>query len=372
MPSPEIQSRSELRPLTSVRGIAAWFVVLYHIRLSAAQTLGPDLVAIFAKGYLAVDFFFMLSGFVIWLNYADRLRKDGLTGMPRFLWRRLARIYPLHLFMLCGAILFVCAHIALGKTIPLEFPIRELPLHVLLVQNWGFTDHLTWNSPAWSISCEFAAYLLFPLLAVSVDWRRWPTILLVGSAGALVLILFTTMRSAGATYLVTDVTHFGLVRCLTQFCIGTIVCALWTRWRDKPRLPATLASLCGTAAFIAFLSGTLEAISIPIAFACLLLALALTAEHPRHPLGGNAVHYLGEISYATYLVHYLLFVGFKLVFVSDPHDVTIVQLTIFLLLTLAASSILHRFIERPSQRWLNRRIKRTQSASTNAISASVN
>jgi peptidoglycan/LPS O-acetylase OafA/YrhL len=85
--------KHELRTLTSLRGIAAWFVVLYHIRLSIAG-LAPGAVAFFAKGYLAVDFFFLLSGFVIWLSWGDRLRKERWRAVPGFLHKRLARIWP--------------------------------------------------------------------------------------------------------------------------------------------------------------------------------------------------------------------------------------------------------------------------------------
>ena len=94
--------KPELRALTSMRGIAAWFVVLYHIRLSVAGL--PDaVVAVLAKGYLAVDFFFLLSGFVIWLAWHDRLRTGGLSRVPAFLLKRIARIWPLHLFLLGAA-----------------------------------------------------------------------------------------------------------------------------------------------------------------------------------------------------------------------------------------------------------------------------
>ena len=84
-------SGTELRALTGMRGLAAWMVVAYHIRGSIAG-LPQAIEGVLAKGYLAVDFFFLLSGFVIWLTYAERLRRDGLAGVPRFLWRRLARI----------------------------------------------------------------------------------------------------------------------------------------------------------------------------------------------------------------------------------------------------------------------------------------
>lgn len=167
-------ARHELRALTGMRGIAAWLVVLYHIRLSVAG-LPHSVVAVLAKGYLAVDFFFLLSGFVIWLSWGERLRRGGIGAVPGFLWRRLARIWPLHLFMLGCAVALALLLLALGKHDAVHQPFADLPLHILLLQNWGFTDHLAWNDPSWSISTEWAAYLLFPLLALSLDWRRVPS-----------------------------------------------------------------------------------------------------------------------------------------------------------------------------------------------------
>lgn len=368
-----MQVRSELRPLTSVRGIAAWFVVFYHVRLAAAPTLGPDLVAIFARGYLAVDFFFMLSGFVIWLNYADRLGAGGRSSFPAFLWRRMARVYPLHLVMLLAALAFVAANLVAGRGIPPTFPLAELPLHLLLIQNWGFTSHLSWNDPAWSISCEFAAYLLFPLLALVVDFRRWPSFALLLLAAVLLLTLHGVMAAAGAERLGSDIASFGLLRCLTQFAVGGIACSLWMRWRQRPALPAMVCAAVALFSFIAFVMVGQETLLMPLSFAGLLLAIALTGEHPRNPLGGKLIHYLGEISYATYMVHFLLFVAFKLAFVSDPYDIGAGRLSAFLLLTLIASVLLYHLVERPAQKWLNRRGPRAaQRDSTISINAAVN
>ena len=121
---------SELRALTSARGIAAWLVVLYHIRASIAG-LPHGVEAVFAKGYLAVDFFFLLSGFVIWLTWHDRLRGQGAAGIARFLQKRVARIWPLHGVMLAFAVALALALWATGRSDP-AFPFAELPLHVLL------------------------------------------------------------------------------------------------------------------------------------------------------------------------------------------------------------------------------------------------
>ncbi|MEI9849679.1 MAG: acyltransferase [Sphingomonas sp.] len=190
-----MSSGHELRALTSVRGLAAWMVVLFHIRLSMPAVPEPVL-AVLAKGYLAVDFFFLLSGFVIWLSYAGRIREGGPGAVPEFLRRRLARIWPLHLFVLGSAVLLALMLAATGREAA-HFPFAELPLHVLLLQNWGFTSGLTWNDPAWSISCELGAYLLFPLLALAIDWRRVPAPAILAAIAALLVLLHAVFAAHG-------------------------------------------------------------------------------------------------------------------------------------------------------------------------------
>ena len=93
-------SRPQVIPaLTSVRGIAAWWVVLYHFRENLPSRSPEWLLALTAHGYLAVDLFFILSGFVLALNYAESFR-GSLAGATNFYQLRFARIYPLHFVML--------------------------------------------------------------------------------------------------------------------------------------------------------------------------------------------------------------------------------------------------------------------------------
>lgn len=350
-----VEPKANLPALTGIRGLAAWFVVLYHIRLSAAAQLPPELISALAKGYLAVDLFFMLSGFVLWLNYGERLRRDGLAAAPLFLSRRIARIWPLHLFILGGAVAFAAVLSLAGRPNPEDFPWHELPLHILLVQNWGFTPDLSWNDPAWSISCELAAYLFFPFLVLAVDWRRLPSAALVGLLLVAALALHGIMTAGGADSLNYEITRFGLVRALAEFSMGTILCALCQRWRAAPAPPAIAGAAAALLMTSLWLAGAVhETLAMPLAFAGLLLAIGLTAGHPANPLGWRPIHYLGEISYATYLVHFLLYVAFKLFFVDDPAHVPLPLLGLFLLITLLASAALYHGVERPAQRLLNR------------------
>jgi peptidoglycan/LPS O-acetylase OafA/YrhL len=326
----------ELAQLTGARGIAAWAIVLYHLRLSI-DGLPASAVAVLAKGYLAVDFFFLLSGFVIWLAWHDRVA--GETW--RFWQKRFARIWPLHAAMLLFAVALALA-LAIRGNPDRAFPWAELPLHLLLVQQWGTTTALHWNDPAWSISAEAGAYLLFPLLIRCVDWRRWSAPMLVVACAGVLAILPLTM---GLGTLGQDIPRFGLLRCLVEFTAGTIVAALYQR-SGEVRAPLLL----GMGLLAAVLAGMPETFVVPAAFAALLLALA----RARTPLlASRPVHWLGEISYATYLSHFLLWKALKLLLPAGPQPPAVIAL--YLLLVLVASHLLYRWLELPGQRWLNAR-----------------
>jgi len=349
-----VQLGHELRPLTAARGVAAWYVVLYHVRESVGGRLPAPVIELFAKGYLAVDFFFILSGFVIWLNYGPLLRERGWRAVPPFLGRRIARIYPLHLLMLAAATGFALVCLATGRGMPAGFAWETLPLHLLLVQNMGLTGALGWNVPAWSISCELAAYLLFPLIAVGCDWRRLSSGVLLALSALLMLALSGLFLALGKPLLGNDIPHLGLPRGLLEFGLGTIAAALWLRWRAAPALPALAAASCAAGGFAAYAAGAPETLALPFALDALVLLLALTAGG-RTVTGGRVIHWLGEISYATYLAHALLFLLFKMAFVRDPNDVPLPLLGLFLLLVLGVSAMLYHGFELPAQRWMNRR-----------------
>ncbi len=347
--------RADLPALTGIRGLAAWFVVLYHIRIGAMPYVPAEVSFVLSKGYLAVDLFFMLSGFVLWLNYSDRLRRDGFGAVPKYLARRVARVWPLHLFILALTMIYASAVAAAGELNTVHYPWEELPLHVLLVHNWGFTGGLTWNDPSWSISGEAAAYLLFPLIVLGVDWKRLSPAWAVAALLLLAVLLSAVMGWNGAFILDRDIPRFGLLRAVTEFSMGTIVCALWQRWCSRPALAFGLAGALAVGALIlAFVTAAPETLVVPLFLAGLLLALALTADRPGNPLAARPIHYLGEISYSTYLVHFLLYILFKIAFVEDPANVSPPLIGFFLLLTFLASVALYHGVERPAQRALNR------------------
>ncbi|MBH5321219.1 acyltransferase [Erythrobacter sp. JGD-13] len=336
-----------------MRGIAAWFVVLYHARLSLTDWVPDALIDVFAQGYLAVDLFFMLSGFVMWLNYGPRLRESGLAGAPDFWWRRVARIWPLHIAVLLAMVGFALLLLATGRSTE-GYPFVELPLHVLLLQNWGFTDALSWNHPAWSISAELGAYVLFPFIVLAARWEilRAPAFIAVIIGCALLLAgIFTAF---GATTLGGDITRLGLIRCVLQFIIGMMLALLWLRWRDGEVIalwPAILGCML-VAAWI--VTQRAQVFLLPLGFAACLLALALSTGPVAWMLGGRVFEWLGDISYSTYLIHFPLFILAKIFLADDRVQIGPGGFALYCVALLILSHCAYRLLEKPAQRALNR------------------
>ncbi len=341
-----------LPALTGIRGLAAWMVVVYHARLSLTDWMPSGIVALFGYGYLAVDLFFMLSGFVMWLNYAPRLAASGMAGAPDFWWRRAARIWPLHMAVLLAMIAFALLLVATGRSTQ-GYPFAELPLHVLLLQNWGFTDGLSWNHPAWSISTELGAYLLFPFLVLGIAWGRIRTPVLVAIIAGAALLIFAVFDFFGAARLGDEIPRLGLLRCLLQFVMGMVLAQLWSRWREVHTHAATTAIIGAMLLGGWIASGWGETLLVPLGFAALLLALALSTGPLAKFLGNRALEWLGDISYASYLIHFPLFILAKIVLAGDDLQVGPLGFIGYALVLLLLSHAAYRWLEKPAQRALN-------------------
>ena len=167
----------EIKALTGLRIVAALWVVLFHFRpllWQAAPDFASALAPILDCGAQGVDLFFILSGFVLTWNYLDKMGKSWSTRATlRFLWLRLARVWPVYLVTMHLAALWIIFTLNVGhvpsetvSTLNAISYIRQL----LLVQLWfqPFFDGSSWDGPAWSISAEWLAYLVFGLLILVV------------------------------------------------------------------------------------------------------------------------------------------------------------------------------------------------------------
>ncbi|MFB0612123.1 acyltransferase family protein [Aurantiacibacter poecillastricola] len=349
---PQRERTPHLAALTGLRGIAAWMVVLYHARLSLTEWMSEAGLAIAGKGYLAVDLFFMLSGFVMWLNYGERLRREGAAGAPAFWWRRLARIWPLHGAILLAMVCFALVLLATGRDMA-NYPLAELPLHVLLLQNWGLTSELSWNHPAWSISAEMGAYLMFPLAVVAVRWERMGPVMLATGIVACAFVLHGIFAVAGAQNLGHQIPRLGLVRCIVEFGMGMMLANLWQHWRNRRGAALVVALAAGLAFTGLLLPGMQETLVVPLGFALLLLALALDSGLASRLLSARPLVWLGDTSYATYLAHFPLLLAIKIVAVDESLQIGPLLFAAYVLVLLALSGGLYRWLEKPAQNWLN-------------------
>ena len=201
-----------------MRGIAALLVVIYHFRPMLQPAVDLDLHTHFlAKGYLWVDFFFILSGFILCHVYATRPGRGGRDTIE-FWWSQFARIYPLHIATL---LLLVFWQIVASAMLHRSVRVGEWStfwLNVLNIHAWGFLDRYDWNFPSWSISAEMAAYITFPIICVGLLRKRRNTI----TAMALILATYVLYL------VVSDDPQDGwerkaLITCLPMFFLGVLL-----------------------------------------------------------------------------------------------------------------------------------------------------
>jgi peptidoglycan/LPS O-acetylase OafA/YrhL len=288
---------TDIRPLTSLRFFAAIAVVIYHYEWFTTRG------GIFDGFSAGVDFFFILSGFVLMHAYRGKIEGGGFR-YGDFLLKRLARIYPMHLATLLFYLALVLAFMALGKQPdnPERFSFAWLVPQLLLVGAWGPVDHGTWNYPAWSISAEWFAYLLFPLIA-GFAFRRQVSAATVTVVAVVLTVVFVLasgpLLGAGFKHLHSN---WGIYRIFPEFALG---CALYRLGVDRPA--TVLGSL---AAFWVLAAATVAAafldapqLLLIALFALLILSAAETSRAGIAPLAGRLPVYLGEISYSVYMVH---------------------------------------------------------------------
>lgn len=300
-------SRSQPRyeVLDSLRGVCAIMVVLYHLRTPGFISHLP----LVYRSSRFVDFFFVLSGFVIAASYGDRLSRG--FSIRKFMALRFGRIYPLHLFMLGVFVLFelIFASGILGKAdrTPFtgEYGFAALIQNVFLVQTFFGADTSTWNSPSWSIAVEMWTYLIFALT------YRFVRAGLV--AVSVAIMLFGSYYLLHLTDRYLSVTHDGaLVRCLIGFAAGSLAYRLRDKFptiRAIGRAPATIVELvliAAVAVLVPLTTGTPFSLLMPLLFLAVIVIFSMESGAVSGLLRTRPFLILGTLSYSIYMVHYFL------------------------------------------------------------------
>jgi peptidoglycan/LPS O-acetylase OafA/YrhL len=339
---------TEVRSLTGLRGIAAVAVVLYHFKEMTPLPASP-LSGIVSRGYLAVDVFFVLSGFVMALTYARGFASGFNTITYRdFLLRRFARIYPLYALVLVG--MLVCIGCGLCPGSNLRNSLAAIIANVLLVQAWGVAGSI--NGPAWSISTEFAAYLLFPMLLKATlfgDGQRttWAGI---AAAGFLTIAAmagpYLQPSQHGMLDLYCSTNPLALIRCLVGFTFGLLTYRGTTSPAIMRLAKRDLAMMTVITLFVAaLLLDVGDLVVYPLVPPLVLCAYA-NHGRPARLLGHGITYRLGTLSYAIYLLHKFVLWG---VAQTLSASCLVVDATAFAVL-LALAIFAHHVVELPGRR----------------------
>lgn len=348
-----VQTPPDLRALTTLRFLAALWVVLF----TAWPHLDIGFVPVaVTKGYLGVEVFFVLSGFIlshVYLEAAGQGRAAGFSYRG-FLWARVARVYPLHLVTLAGMIALgvgaTVAGLAVSESL-LDW--RSLPSHLTLTHAWGLASSAAFNHPSWSISAEWFAYLSFPAFAF-VAWRmRERPVLATALAAGGALALYAVFEPV-AGYSLTEATfRWGALRIVPCFALG---CALYLIHRRAPaRHGGVIALACGAGLLICASLGLWDPLVVLFAGG-LILGLGGLQNERAGVFASKTGVYLGEISYSIYMVcaPVLLLgvnVAARLTGAEDKKLHILVWLAVLMAIPVAAALTYH-LVERPARKAL--------------------
>lgn len=389
------------RALDGLRGLCALTVALLHL-FNYMQVAAPSFID---HSFALVDFFFVLSGFVLAHAFFEELAASGDGDL--FMLRRIGRLYPLHFFIL---MLFLAVEVTryfawrhgaamLAAPFTRETSLGALASNLLLLQSMGLHDRITWNFPSWSISVEFYANMLFavvmvlPLrgaspLARILRQKTWTAAALALLGG--VLTMWFASRQKVMTF------DDGFVRCIYGFFCGVLAQRLrasgYDPLRNFSRNVVTALEVGLTLAIVAFVNygGRLWLFGLaPLAFAGATLVFAREQGPFSRLLLTRPFLAIGEWSYSIYMVHAFLLVAIlgRMASIAGKHGLFELNsasgadgglylgqlfarsplaagalLAVYIGSVLAVSSLTFRFVEKPARRYFNALAARNAAA----------
>jgi len=346
--------------------LAALWVAFLHGRTAApldGLPFGP-LGRLIGHGWLGVDLFFVLSGFIISYVHASDFSRVTWHAVKRFLALRLARIYPAHAVATLVLVPMLLVGVTLLGYVPRNdtFSLVRLGYSLTLLNGWGIPDSIGWNLPSWSVSSEWFAYLLFPLFAIAL-LRVGSRVANAGIAVAtcLITVSLAVWLTGGSQYMLGE--GLTLVRVSSEFFIGC--CLLGIYRKSTPSRAYDWPALGGAAAVI-----VLGLLSPPpfwdflfiVLFAITILGLSLATGPAAVVFGHPVLIYLGRVSYSLYLMHAIVLIVVHQVarhlFPAGGLVAAAVAWLVYLAAAIGAAHLLFTIVEEPARIWARRRLDR--------------
>jgi peptidoglycan/LPS O-acetylase OafA/YrhL len=376
--------------LAGARAIPPLLIVFYHYCEGHHYSGVGLLDRIATRGYLWVEFFFALSGFILTHVYRARLTelwtRKGYLG---FLRARLTRLYPLHLFMLLALLALMvsvraAAHAGGYASIydrvyhPMMTPIGFVT-SLFLVNGWNTLSYLAWNGVSWFVSVEFALCLIFPLFLWLADGRSWRGLALaLAGLGGMLALQATSQHGLDITF------HNGVLRGLSDFSVGVGMAVLFGAARNCAQaLPVWLHSalqllMVASLLFVFTQTGwshTSRDILSVMPMLGLIFVLAFDVGIVADMLKTRLPQRLGEWSYAIYMgqtfwLQYMRVIESRFypspdAMVLGTHFLTLMwwlEPTLLILVCALWGGALAEWVEKPAGAFLKRRLDRPRAA----------
>ncbi len=354
-----------LPALTGLRFVLAAWVMVHHLAgpgmmlYSAVAELPAPLRLLAKGGYLAVQTFFLLSGFVLARGYA-RARWNR-TSIIRYLSARFARIYPAYLLSLAIVCYFIARFLA-RPAISSQSKALALFDYAFLLQGWRNGGGPGWNTPAWSLSCELFFYLLLPAVLPFI-WRAGRRAFACIVAAS--FIAPVVLAHLNVPFYWKPIHHFG------DFIMGIAAARVFTGFElrhNGKRLAARLylPAIAAGAALIAYphaLEGTYLDLNTALRplNAVALIGLAFGGGLIAKALATRAIQYLGEASYSMYILHVPLLWWYGNGGLKRMHLPAGPAALVYMAGVVVAAALSFELVEKPASRWVRQWIDRRLS-----------
>lgn len=341
----------EIRALTGLRGVAAVIIVIYHfgdVHLYSGDTWSYFNVP---HGYLPVDLFFVLSGFVIALVYRDAFVTAPFANYRAFWVKRVARLYPAYIVI--GTLYVVKIAWGLAGESLNSFSLYDVIGNLLMLTGWGLHVHPV-IGVSWAASAELGSYLLVPAL-VALIVRGNIVFLVIGvalSLAAIRLIEASGLGSSGPLDVVSGDSFYPLLRAIAGFTLGQAIFRCSTSLQP---LPIIVQDILVVLILLGIgIAAVVSADDLPIYLLFILLVAVLSYDGRLAQLlfGNSFIYDLGLISYSLYLLH-PLFVSFAVRgsrYFGGTKGSYLVATLICIVAIWLLSKLSYRLIEMPSRR----------------------
>ncbi|HET6568623.1 MAG TPA: acyltransferase [Rhodothermales bacterium] len=353
---------NHIRTLTPLRGVAALWILATHVDATIAPLLPAGSTGLLTKGYLWVDFFFLLSGFVICHVYGDQFARGASpSNIQSYLAARFARLYPMHLFTLTvfGVLSVVMRlnhpYLVHDDGFVTLFGPKLFFLNLVMGHAFGLSHTASWNVLSWSVAAEWWTYLvavpLLPLLHGGIRRRIWP-VAAVCVLGLAMLVQATNAQDLNVTY------DYGFLRCLFEFTLGVILYQFYRTGRGAPFFRRDACFVAAAACVLALLHMRAPDLLLVPIFAWLILAAASNTGLVRRILTWRIPQRLGEMSYSIYMVQsiwlFVFMAGLSMAGTGAGSTLSgpgahLLALTL-VGLTLLSAGLTYRLIEVPARR----------------------